>query len=336
MHPVYGLAEATVAVTIPKPGHDYSRIVVNRHSLKTGSAYQEARPEEPDAVSFLKVGQAVRDVELRITDNNDTALADGLVGNIQVRGSSVTQGLYHMDEAERELFSSDGWLRTGDIGVVVDGELVITGRVKDIIIVNGQNYYPHDLEEIVAGMQDFDLGKVVICGIRSATSPVERLVVFLLYRQDLRSFVPLIAEVRERIGSHVGLEVDDVVPVSRIPKTTSGKVQRAHLATAYLEGEFTDALSELAALREVRTDSVSAEDPLIADLLGICLEFTKDRRIAKDDNLFETGISSLTLTEIMLAVDEKYPGLVDISDLFDYPTVREIAGFIRSKSGAKP
>ncbi|MGH8223198.1 MAG: non-ribosomal peptide synthetase, partial [Woeseiaceae bacterium] len=226
------------------------------------------------------------------------------------------------------------WLRTGDVGVIVGGDLVITGRAKDIVIINGQNYYPHDLEEIVAAMDGFDLGKVVVCGVRTAQSQVEGLVVFLLYRQDLPSFVPLIEEVRRRIGLHAGLEVAEVVPVTRIPKTTSGKVQRAQLAGAYLDGEFSGALQELARLARSGTPGTTDGDPLMAELMDICREFARERAIGPDDNLFESGFSSLTLTEIMLAFDERYPGKVDISDLFDYPTVREIAAFMRREERA--
>ena len=138
MLPVYGLAEATVAVTIPKREQEYSRIVVDRHKLRIGEPYHSVGPEHPDAISFIKVGSAVRDVEIRITDDNDQALADGLIGNIQARGGSVTSGLYNDAAAAVRLFSADGWLRTGDVGVLVDSELVITGRSKDIIIVNGR------------------------------------------------------------------------------------------------------------------------------------------------------------------------------------------------------
>ena len=328
MLPVYGLAEATVAVTIPERGKAYERIVVDRHKLKVGEPYAVIADTHPDAISFIKVGRAVRDVEIRISDEADLALDDGLVGNIQARGGSVTRGLYDDAEAAAALFTSDGWLRTGDVGVIVEGELVITGRSKDIIIVNGQNYYPHDIEEIVAQVDGFDLGKVVACGVQPTDAQVEELLVFLLYRQDLAGFPAIAEQVRAAVGSHAGLEVDHVLPVSRIPKTTSGKVQRAHLSRDYLNGEFADVANALAALQP---QSVAEEggDPLISSLVTICREFSKERAIGPDDNLFETGVSSLTLTEIMLAVDEKYPGKVDIADLFDYPTIRELADFMR-------
>jgi len=114
--------------------------------------------------------------------------------------------------------------------------------------------------------------------------------------------------------------------VQRIPKTTSGKIQRAHLVDAYLNGEFDEVLPK--ATPEVQRDESDDDDSMIAQLSAICREFAQDRIVGPDDNLFEIGISSLTLTEIILALEEKYPGKVDINDLFEYPTIRELAGFI--------
>ena len=135
MFPVYGLAEATVGVTFPTVGEEFGRIVVDRHSLRIGEPYTELPADNPDAVSFVKVGHAIRDCEIRITDDEDRPLADGIVGHIQVHGESVAKGLYNDPEAEANLFAAEHWLRTGDCGAMVDGELVITGRSKDIIIV---------------------------------------------------------------------------------------------------------------------------------------------------------------------------------------------------------
>ena len=327
MLPVYGLAEATLAVTFPETGRDYSRILVHRHRLKIGEAYEVAAEGDIDAVSFLKVGRPIRHVEVRITDDNDQALDDGVVGNIHIRGANVTTGIYNDPEADAALFAEGGWLRTGDCGVFVDGELVITGRSKDIIIVNGQNYYPHDIEEVIAQLDDMDLGKVVVAGVSYGSSQTEDLLAFILFRQDIDSFRPITDAVRAIVGEHTGLMIDHVIPVKRIPKTTSGKVQRAHLANAYLDGEFSDEVASLSDSPATADDL--DDDPLVRELELICREFSKERIIGPDDNLFEVGVSSLTLTEIVLAVDEKYPGKLDISDLFDYPTIRELADFMR-------
>ena len=330
MFPVYGLAEATVGVSVPQPGTEYSRVTMDRHSIRVGDTFREVSPDDDDAVSFVRVGNSIRDVSIRIADDNDATLGEGIVGNIQLHGGSVTERIYGDESATTELFTDDGWLRTGDCGVFVDEQLVITGRQKDIIIVNGQNYYPHDIDEIVARLDGLDLNKVVVAGATPKGGQTEELISFILYRQATEDFLPMVAQVRDLIGEQTGLEVDKVIPVARIPKTTSGKVQRAKLLQAYLDGEFDVVLDELHPSDTGASDT--DEDPLVAELELICREFAKDRTIGADDNLFEVGVSSLTLTEIVLAIDEKHPGKLDISDLFDYPTLREIAAFIKEKS----
>ena len=327
MFPVYGLAEATVGVSFPEIGEEMSRIVVHRHSLRIGDPYEPAQLGEEDAVSFVKVGKAIRDVQIRIADDSDQPLDDGKVGNIQLFGGSMTERIYGDEDATRQLFTHDNWLRTGDCGVIVDDRLVITGRSKDIIIVNGQNYYPHDIEEIAAHVEGLDLGKVVVGGTRTSDSQTEELLVFALFKRSLDDFRRLAEKVSARIAEHTGLEVDHVIPIRKVPKTTSGKVQRAALLNAYLDGEFDEILRSLAAPAEAAAPV--DDDPLVAELELICREHVKERIIGPDDNLFEVGVSSLVLTEIALAVDERYPGKVDISDIFDHPTLREIAAFMR-------
>jgi iturin family lipopeptide synthetase A len=284
-------------------------------------------------VSFVKVGKAIRDCEVRIVDDEDTRVEEGVVGHIQINGLNVASGIYNDSESEIALFTDDDWLRSGDCGVIVDDDLVITGRSKDLIIVNGQNYYPHDIEEIVVQIDDLDLGKVVVCGVSSSASQTEELLIFILYRQGMETFHELADEVKKHVAERAGLEFDHIIPINRIPKTTSGKVQRAHLAAAYQKGEFAEVIEEVSP-DSGENDGLD-EDPLIREIELICREFSKEKKITPDDNLFEVGVSSLTLTEIVLAIEEKHPGTLDISDLFDYPTIRELTKFMRTKtSGA--
>jgi len=333
MFPVYGLAEATLAVSFPELGREYRHVVVKRHSLRIGEPFVTTGPDDPDAVAFVKLGSSIDGCDYRIVGDDDLPLPDGRVGNVQIRGENVTGGLYRNPEGSKALYTTDGWLRTGDCGATVDGELVVTGRQKEIIIVNGQNYYPHDIEEVIAEIEDLELGKVVVAGAQPVHSQVEELLVFVLHRKDMASFAKTVTAIRSLVATRTGLEVDRVIPVGRIPKTTSGKVQRSSLAEAYLDGEFDTALAELKPLLAPSTEPATEPggSPLIGELSAICAEFAKDRTIGPDDNLFEVGISSLTLTEIMLAVEERYPGKIDINDLFEHPTIRELAGLLEQK-----
>ena len=335
MFPVYGLAEATLGVTFSPLHRDYSYITVHRQQPQIGEPFETAGPDDDDAVSFVKLGAAIDGCEYRLVDDEDQPVADNTVGNVQIRGENISTGVYRDAERTRSIFCGDDWLRTGDCGVTVDGELVITGRAKDIIIVNGQNYYPHDIEEIIARIHELDLGKVVVAGARPEHLPFEQLLVFVLHRKDLESLHELSVRIRDIVGARAGLEVDHVIPVPRIPKTTSGKVQRSALADAYLDGEYDAVIAELADIGRKLADSESetGADGILEELLAIASEFSKERKIAADDNLFEVGISSLTLTEIMLAIDEKLPGQVDINDLFEYPTIRSLAAYLEQQAG---
>ena len=134
----------------------------------------------------------------RGVDDGDQLLPDQHIGHIQLQGASVTERIYGDPEATAGLFTSDGWLRTGDCGLFVDGQLVITGRQKDLIIINGQNYYPHDIEEIAAGLDELDLGKVVVAGATPSGAQTEELIVFILFRQDLDAFRELADRVADR------------------------------------------------------------------------------------------------------------------------------------------
>ncbi len=326
---VYGLAEATLAVTHPPLGEEYTFITLDRHQLRNGEPYVECADGGRDAVRFVRLGTLFDGCDLRICDNDDVVVPAGHIGHIQLSGPNITEGIYGDDNDDAGLFTPDGWLRTGDCGAIADGELIITGRDKEIVIVNGQNYSPHDIEEVICQLDELELGKVVVGGACPSGSQGEELLVFVLYRKDPEAFKTLAAAVHRVVGAQIGLEVDHVIPVSRVPKTTSGKIQRSMLVQAYLDGEYDEFLAMSRQADAAAKPASDEADPLVRELEAICAEFSREKVVGPDDNLFEVGISSLTLTEIMLAIDEKYPGKADINDLFDYPTLRELAQFLR-------
>ena len=122
------------------------------------------------------------------------------------------------------------------------------------------------------------------------------------------------------------------MPVSRIPKTTSGKIQRHRLVEAYLDGAFNTALAELSALEGDTGEQADAlGNSLEVMLHGICNEVIIDRKVGLDDNLFDIGVSSLALAQIHERIEEIHPGQMDIVDVFDYPSIRELAAFMAAK-----
>jgi acyl-CoA synthetase (AMP-forming)/AMP-acid ligase II/aryl carrier-like protein len=332
MFPVYGLAEASLAVSFPPVGRPYKAIQLNRHKLGIGEKAEVLAHASRDALGLVSVGTVIPLCELRIAGNDDAALEDGRIGHIHIRGGNVTAGYYEEPEANAATFTTDGWLKTGDLGLILNGETYITGRAKEILFVNGQNYYPHDLESVAQRAQGMELGKVVVAGVRPPGAETDQLVVFLLHRGDAAEFVPLAAEVTQLINEHTGLEVADVVPVKRIPKTTSGKIQRHLLEQNYIDGEFTADLAEIAQLRSAQASAATqSTDVIEARLLQICNSVLTNRPVAASDNLFEIGASSLKLIEIHEQIDKDYPGVLDLTELFDHPTIAELSTHLTRK-----
>ena len=342
MYPVYGLAEATLVVSFPQPpGEMYEHISVNRHELNVGKQPAPLPADHPDALSIMAVGQPVPFSKVRIADDADQELPENHIGHILISGDNVTKGYFENPEANAKGFTAadsngERWLRTGDLGMLKGGKLFITGRAKEIIFVNGQNYYPHDIESIAQRADGLELGKVVAAGVRAKGASTDDLIIFVLHRMDMKEFMPLAAQVTRLVNEHTGLEVAHVVPVKRVPKTTSGKIQRGLLAEDYVNGVFAAEMTEIAALRaqlEAAGGAKATSTEIERRIKDIC-DAALERNIDVNDNLFEIGASSLKLIEIHEQIDRIYPGLVDLTELFDHPTIAELSRHLEGKLAA--
>ena len=332
MYPVYGLAEASLAVTFPVPGAPLQTVRLDRHHLTVGEPAQDAAAGSRDTVELVSVGRPVAFCRMRICGDDDRDLPQGEVGNILISGENVTRGYFEDAAVNAAAFTADGWLRTGDLGVLRQEQLFITGRAKEILFVNGQNYYPHDLESIAQGAAGLDLGKVVVAGVRPANAQTDQIIVFVLHRGTAKDFLPVANEVGKLINEHTGLEVADVVPVKRIPKTTSGKIQRHLLEESYVAGEFATELAEITALRAALRGPASVSRSDIEEKIrNICDAALEGKKLDLHDNLFEVGASSLKLIEIHEQIDREFPGQIDLTELFDFPTIAELATHLEGK-----
>ncbi len=335
MFTVYGLAEASLAMTFPPLGRPFVAKSFKRESLGIGSKVVPVAKTDPDAVEVVCEGTAIPYSKIMIAADDDSPMPDEHVGHVYIGGENVTRGYYENPEANAESITKDGWVRTGDLGFIYQGEVYISGRQKEIIFVNGQNYYPHDLESIAQRADGMELGKVVAAGARRKGEQTEQLVVFVLHRSDMKEFLPLANQVSRLVNENTGVEVGEVVPVKRIPKTTSGKIQRHLLEESYVNGDFDAELTELRALREAQRGPTTASRSAIEDQLKVIVDAALEgKRVDLNDNLFEIGASSLKLIEIHENIDKEYPGLVDLTELFDFPTIAELAQHLEGKLAA--
>ena len=335
MFPVYGLAEASLAVAFPEPETRYRTVAVQRGALNVGARVTIADADADDRIVFACVGQAIENCAIRIADDHGQEVTHGTIGHILIRGDNVTRGYYKNPEATHATIADDGWLDTGDLGFISAAGLVITGRWKEILFVNGQNYYPQDIEVTLDQHAGIELGKTAACGVRPEQAETDEVLVFVLHRGGPGSFVSITKTVRKCVNEHIGIVVSHVIPIHKIPKTTSGKIQRYLLAQQYQNGEFNQIIGQLHALASQDAPAESEiQNEIERTLKEICDALIAGKTVGLHDNIFELGTSSLTLAQIHQRIETVYPGKLQVTDFFDYPTIAELAGYLKKQLAA--
>ncbi len=239
MLPVYGLAESSVGLAFPpldcKPRVD----CVQREAFSQSADALPAEASDENALCFVGSGQPLPGHEIRIVDSDDRELPERTEGYLQFRGPSVTSGYYRNPEATRTLFK-DGWLNSGDLAYMAEGEVFITGRSKDLIIRAGRNIYPHEVEEVVGNIAGVRKGCVATFGTRDPHTGSEQLVVLAETREtEAEKTHALQKEITSIATDLLGLPPDRVIlaPPHTVLKTSSGKIRRSACKELYEKGE---------------------------------------------------------------------------------------------------
>jgi len=229
--PCYGMAEATLAITMTPVDEGMTTIPIDRARLaETGTAVRATEPAS--ALELVSCGCPLPGHEVWIVDDAGTDVPEGHVGEITVRGPSITTGYFEDPVATASTFRN-GWLHTGDLGFIRDGLLYVSGRQKELIILNGRNYHPEPIEWAAAEVEGVRRGAVVAFSRVGADG--EQLVIALESSNETAEET-LPRRVAKKIRGDLGLHVSDVfiVPPRSIPKTTSGKLRRNHARALYL------------------------------------------------------------------------------------------------------
>lgn len=195
------------------------------------------------------------------------------------------------------------------------------------MFVSGQNFYAHDLENIACELPYLDPGKIVVCAVPDENESGDAIIAFVLHYGDHEGFKPMISDIRRVIGERTGAEIAHVIPVTQIPKTTSGKLQRYALRQSYLNGDFKEFLLTIAPRPRLTQDNTEMENTL----LDICASSLDGVKLERNDNFFEIGMNSLKLVEMHELIDQRFPLQLEISDLFEHPTLAQLAAFLQSK-----
>ena len=232
--PSYGLAETTLAVTIMPPGEGIIVELVEETELSGGDAPQD-RPQRYRAI--VNCGKPVMGMTVEIRDDFGSILSDKTIGKVWTTGTSLMEG-YFRDQEATDACMVDGWLDTGDMGYLSDGYLYIVGRAKDMIIINGKNHWPQDIEWAVEQLPGFKQGDIAAFSITTPGGEEAPAVLVHCRISDNVERARLRDEIRERVRSITGMHcVVELVPPRSLPRTSSGKLSRSKARKLYLEGE---------------------------------------------------------------------------------------------------
>jgi fatty-acyl-CoA synthase len=235
--PSYGLAEATLAVSLMPPGEGIRMELVEESELSGGEdADDSERPRRYRAV--VNCGKPVTGMEVEVRGDDGSLLPDRGIGRIYVRGQAVMVGYFRDPESTEACLSKDGWLDTGDMGYLSGGYIFIVGRAKDMIIINGRNYWPQDIEWAVEQLPGFKAGDIAAFAITGPSGEETPAVLVHCRVSDPAERGRLRDDIRERVHEITGISpIVELVPPRTLPRTSSGKLSRTKARNLYLSGE---------------------------------------------------------------------------------------------------
>jgi acyl-CoA synthetase (AMP-forming)/AMP-acid ligase II/acyl carrier protein len=248
IRPAFGMAELGSGITYYQPTAEAPLTFhrVDKSSL-TGTI-KRVGAEHPNSNMFADLGPVIPGVTMRIVDTENSVLPEDTIGRLQVSGDAVSPGYYNNLEANQTSFLEDGWFETGDLGFIRNGHLVVTGRAKETIIINGANYYNHEIEAVVEEIEEVEVSYTAACAVRDQDGVTDKLAIFFhTTTQNDSELLLLLLKIRSLAIAKIGVNPDYLIPVTRetIPKTAIGKIQRLQLSQRFETGEFNSILKQL-------------------------------------------------------------------------------------------
>ncbi|WP_224367949.1 AMP-binding protein [Hyalangium versicolor] len=310
-----------------------------------GSVYSREFPGCDGGLEFASLGLPVQGMQLRIVDAElEAPVPDGTAGELQVRGPMIFRGYFNNPTATRDAFTPDGWFRTGDRGVLKDGRLSLVGRSKDSIIINGVNYYSHELEAVLEEIEGVEKSYVAAFPIRPKGADTEQLAVLFatsVPKEDEAELHRLLISVRNRVILLWGFRPAVVLPLpkSAFPKTSLGKIPRAQLRKRLEGGEFAPDQTWIAEMTSRQLGGYVAPQgeyetalcQIYAGLFGL-----EEKTLSATANFFEIGGTSLDVLRLKARVEQRF-GVTQLPILWlmQHPTVRELASRLEQRERPK-
>lgn len=336
-YPGYGMAEATVFISGGRPQLRASQLVINKKSFSENKI-EITTIENQFSTKLVSCGRTLHPHTLKIVDPTSyQEMPEMEIGEIWFAGPSVSTGYWQLKELTDVTFNQviggdadNKYLRTGDLGFIYKDELYVTGRMKDLIILRGKNYYPQDIESVsVSAFPGLKYGRCAAFTIDAHHSE-SLIVVAEIEREYMRKFNSEVAgtEIRKKISQDLEITIHEIVFVKpySLPVTSSGKVQRAKTKQLYLSNDLEAIISNTKNTRSI-TDVVITKTE--AKLLKILHGVLSRNDISVEESFYDFGVDSLKLLEFSAEIKCEYKDIsLDINVFYDFPSIRKIAAFI--------
>lgn len=334
---VYGMAEACLAVTFPKTGTIPESFSISRNNLINNSIAKEVSEDDVDSFQVASEGYPVPGMHVRIVDENGKIVTEKKLGEIQIKGDNVTSGYIYNSEATSK-FIENGWLKTGDTGFMIEGKLCVTGRIKDIIFVNGQNFFAHDIEFKLEEIEGVEAGKVVVCGWHDEFEGREKVAIFSALRVHKDKIHGFYANMLRRINETFGIAIEYVVLTKLIPKTTSGKVQRFMLVKSFLNNEYKDqtvtadellfnGMEEAKGNEQINTLTPGENADKIRKVWGVVLDKPIES-LGYNQSFLSLGGTSIKAVQVLGMLEDDFKLTLSHDILINCKTINDMAIYI--------
>lgn len=312
-----------------------------------GSIYNREFPDADLGAEFAAVGRPVGGLRIRVAaEGGDTPLAEGETGEVQLSGPMITGGYWNNKEATEDAFTADGWFRTGDLGRLAGGRLTLVGRSKDSIIVNGVNYYSHDLESVLHDLEGVEKSYVAAFPTRPQGSDTEQLAVAFAVTPDVAgdeaALHRLLIAIRNSVVLHWGFRPALLLPLPKdaFPKTSLGKIPRSLMRRRLESGDYAEHVS---AVEELVTRQLGgyvapegAVEETLAELYGDLFE-SDPSTISATASFFDLGGTSLDILRLKSLITQRFPGAdLPVLAILTSPSIRELAARVEAGRSGEP
>jgi acyl transferase domain-containing protein/acyl-CoA synthetase (AMP-forming)/AMP-acid ligase II/acyl carrier protein len=336
IRPAFGMAELGSGITYHIATSDRPLKFYSMPRQSAGAEISSGVAKTDEAATLTGLGPPIPGVGIRIVNDDNEVVPENTLGHLQVSGAVVSPGYLRNPEANR-VFRDDGWFETGDLGFLVNGELVVAGRAKESIIVRGVNYSCGEIEQAVNSVNGVESGFTAACAVRREGSDREELALFFHPSvDDDQGLAEIVREIQQSLARQIGLQPDFLLPVPKdaIPKTAIGKVQRGELTRRFAAGEFEAVVRRVDKLpigrvAQARTREVQLpQGEIERRVAAILQEAFGGQPIGVQDNLFDLGGDSLLLTQIHGRLQSEFGPRLTLVEMFKFPTIQSLAKFL--------